>query len=108
MAERIEYFKNWRKYAEEICISLKKILPDVMVVVFGSVIRGDYVPSLSDIDVLVVSNNVGDIIWQAKINLYINSILKSDVTPFEFHYSNWKDYEEFYKKFFNPKIEIRC
>ncbi|MDT7862586.1 MAG: nucleotidyltransferase domain-containing protein [Saccharolobus sp.] len=108
MAERIEYFKNWRKYAEEICISLKKILPDVMVVVFGSVIRGDYVPSLSDIDVLVVSNNVGDIIWQAKMNLYINSILKSDVTPFEFHYSNWKDYEEFYKKFFNPKIEIRC
>jgi len=79
-----------------------------MVVVFGSVIRGDYVPSLSDIDVLVVSNNVGDIIWQAKMNLYINSILKSDVTPFEFHYSNWKDYEEFYKKFFNPKIEIRC
>ncbi|ADB86745.1 nucleotidyltransferase domain-containing protein [Saccharolobus islandicus] len=108
MAERIEYFKNWRKYAEEICISLKKILPDVMVVVFGSVIRGDYVPSLSDIDVLVVSNNVGDIIWQAKMNLYINSILKSDVTPFEFHYSNWEDYEEFYKKFFNPKIEIRC
>jgi Nucleotidyltransferase domain. len=108
MAERIEYFKNWRKYAEEICISLKKILLDVMVVVFGSVIRGDYVPSLSDIDVLVVSNNVGDIIWQAKMNLYINSILKSDVTPFEFHYSNWKDYEEFYKKFFNPKIEIRC
>ncbi|QXJ32169.1 nucleotidyltransferase domain-containing protein [Saccharolobus shibatae] len=108
MAERIEYFKNWRKYAEEICISLKKILPDVMVVVFGSVIRGDYVPSLSDIDVLVVSNNVGDIIWQAKMYLYINSILKSDVTPFEFHFSNWKDYEEFYKKFFNPEIEIRC
>ncbi|MDT7902402.1 MAG: hypothetical protein RRE78_11145 [Acidianus sp.] len=36
MAERIEYFKNWRKYAEEICFSLKKVLPDVMVVVFGA------------------------------------------------------------------------
>ncbi len=108
MAERVEYFKNWRNYAEEICHSLKKILPDVMIVVFGSVIRGDYASSLSDIDILIVSDKVGDIVWQAKMNLYILSLLKSDVTPFEFHYSNWKDYEEFYKEFFNPRIEIRC
>jgi hypothetical protein len=100
MAERIKYFKNWRKYAEEICFSLKKVLPDVMVVVFGSVMRGDYVPSLSDIDILIVSDKVGDVVWRAKMNLYILSSLKRNVTPFEFHYSNWKDYEEFYKEFF--------
>ncbi|ACP48011.1 DNA polymerase beta domain protein region [Sulfolobus islandicus Y.N.15.51] len=108
MAERIEYFNNWRKYAYEICASLKKVLQDVMVVVFGSVVSGNYVPSLSDIDILIVSDKVGDILWQAKINLYILSELKSDITPFEFHYSNWKDYEEFYKEFFNPRVEIRC
>ncbi len=107
--ERIEYFKNWRKYAEDICISLKKLMPDVMVSVFGSVIKGNYVPSLSDIDVLIVSNSVGDVVWQAKMMVYINSVVfKDEVNPFEFHFLNWKNYEEFYKDFFKPLVEIRC
>ena len=107
--ERIEYFNNWRKYAEEICLSLKSSLPDVMVAVFGSVVKGNYVPSLSDIDVLIVSDKVGDVKWQANIILYIEStVFNGKVTPFEFHFSKWKDYEEFYKEFFKPLVEIRC
>ncbi|MEM1627210.1 MAG: nucleotidyltransferase domain-containing protein [Sulfolobaceae archaeon] len=108
--ERVEYFINWRKYAEEICIALKRILPDVMVVVFGSVIKGNYVPSLSNIDVLIVSDHIGDVMWKAKVSVYITSttVFKGKFTPFEFHYSNWRNYDEFYKEFLKPLVEVRC
>ena len=107
--ERVEYFRYWRKYAEDICTSLKEILPDVMVVVFGSVVKGDYVPSLSDIDVMVVSDKVGDVVWQAKVTVYITSrVFKGMVTPFEFHYADRRSYEEFYRDFLKPVVEVRC
>ena len=107
--ERVEYFKNWRKFAEDICLSLKQVLPDVMVVVFGSVVKGNYVPSLSDIDVMIVSDKVGDVVWQAKMTVYIiSTAFKGKTTPFEFHYVDRKSYEEFYREFLKPVVEIRC
>ncbi|BCU69774.1 nucleotidyltransferase domain-containing protein [Stygiolobus caldivivus] len=107
--ERVEYFRDWKKYAEEICTSLKKVLPDVMVVVFGSVVKGNYIPSLSDIDVMVVSDKVGDVVWQANMTVYITStVFKGAVTPFEFHYADRRGYEEFYRDFLKPVVEVRC
>ncbi|MCS7121542.1 MAG: nucleotidyltransferase domain-containing protein [Archaeoglobaceae archaeon] len=53
--ERIEYFKNYRKYLQEISEILSNYLKKFEVYVFGSVVRGDYSPGLSDIDVAIVS-----------------------------------------------------
>jgi predicted nucleotidyltransferase len=52
--ERIEYLvKNWRKIAEEVLNSAKKIIDAKEVIVFGSVIKGK-VTGASDLDLALV------------------------------------------------------
>lgn len=45
--------KEWRKWAEGICRTVKEILPEAEAYVIGSVARGDAVAA-SDVDLLIV------------------------------------------------------
>jgi len=77
-----EYFLNFKRHAERIKSVLKEYLSDFEVYVFGSVVRGDYSPGLSDIDLAVVSDDfkVGRRGWKS-----MTCCSKSFDTPFEFH-----------------------
>lgn len=77
--ERIEYLeKNWRKIAEEVLNSAKKIIDAKEVIVFGSVIKGK-VTGASDLDLaLVVKNLKKDEV--SKILLDIHSMLPEEIS----------------------------
>jgi Nucleotidyltransferase domain. len=105
--EMNHYFNDWKKYVKDICDAVKEKLPDAKIIVFGSILKGNYVSSLSDIDVLIVSDRVGDVIWRANMDKYIRErVFGNKIHPFEFHYSTYKEYEEWYKDFIDKKIEM--
>ena len=56
--KRKKYFKNWKYHVKIIKGLVKAELGEVRVYAFGSIIRGNAHPALSDIDVLIVSPNV--------------------------------------------------
>jgi Nucleotidyltransferase domain. len=74
--ERIEHLeKNWRKIAEEVLNSAKKIVDSKEVIVFGSVIKGK-VTGASDLDLaLVVKKDE-----VSKILLDIHSMLPEEIS----------------------------
>ena len=80
--ERLEYFRNWRKYASEI----KNIISEMVeadVYVFGSVIKGEYSIGLSDIDIAIVSDKFRD--RRLRLKIYDILLEKYQDTPFQFH-----------------------
>jgi len=102
--ERAKYFLNFKKYAIEIKNILKNYLSEFEVYVFGSVVRGDYSPGLSDIDIAVVSDEFKN--RQKKLEVYDILFEKFFHTPFEFHLltkDRWKFYLRFIK---NDYIKI--
>jgi hypothetical protein len=55
--ERKEYFENYLEWGKKIKEIAQKILKaKVKVLIFGSIVRGDWTPD-SDIDILIVSKN---------------------------------------------------
>ncbi len=95
---RKKYFDNWRYYAKVIKDLAIKELGEVKVIVFGSVVKGDYHPALSDIDVLIVSPNMPESnLERAKIKVRILDRI-GKWNPFEIHLVNPKEYE-WYRKF---------
>ncbi|HOK80453.1 MAG TPA: nucleotidyltransferase domain-containing protein [bacterium] len=96
--ERKHFFENYLDYASRIKKEAKKILKDVEVIVFGSVVRGDWHPLNSDIDLLIISENMPDA-WEKRriIRNKIKSFLPS-FHPFQIHLVTKKEYENFYKK----------
>jgi len=92
----MKYFENYVEEAKAIKGKLSRFLREFELFVFGSAVRGDYSPGLSDIDVAVVSEEfndrkkleeVYDFLWDE----YFDS-------PFEFHLLTKKKWE-FYRKF---------
>jgi len=102
---REEYFLNWRKYAELILKEVRKRLNDAKVVVFGSVIRGDWCLD-SDIDVLIVSDSIPeDPYGRAKIVVNLKEFLGS-YSPFEFHFATTEEFKNWYMKFIDVYVEV--
>jgi len=80
--ERVEYFRNYRKFALEIKeLVLKHV--SAKIYVFGSVVRGDYSVGLSDIDIAIVSDEFKD--RHKRLMIYDLLFSKYFDTPFEFH-----------------------
>ena len=80
--ERINYFKRYLDVANEV----KKLVNQYVeadVYVFGSIIRGEYSPGLSDIDIAIVSDMFRDRMLRLKI--YDLLLEKYFNTPLEFH-----------------------
>ena len=74
---------NFKRHAERIKSVLKEYLSDFEVYVFGSVVRGDYSPGLSDIDLAVVSDDFK--VREKRLEVYDVLFEKFFDTPFEFH-----------------------
>ncbi|ACB39449.1 nucleotidyltransferase domain-containing protein [Pyrobaculum neutrophilum] len=103
---RRKYLENWRTYAAEICREARRHLGDARVVVFGSVVRGDWTPD-SDIDILIISEKAPqDPTERAKINTALREAIGDYAAPFEFHYATPRQYAEWYSRFIDAKAEI--
>ncbi len=101
--ERIEYFKNYRKFASEIKELVSKYV-NARVYVFGSIIKGKYSIGLSDIDIAIVSDEFKDrhkrlMIYDLLYNKYFDS-------PFEFHLLTSDKWEKMLKFIEKDYIEI--
>ena len=102
--ERHEKFANWRKYVEEIKNFIQKELnDDAEVMIFGSLVRDEYIVGLSDIDVLIVSSRLGDL--HARHEL-IAKLLTRFGDPFEFHLATPREKKLYIKLAKGDYVEI--
>ena len=103
--ERIEYFNNVMKYAEEIKKIVSDYLNEFEIYIFGSAVTGDFSPGLSDIDVAIVSDEFED--REKKMKVYDILLEKYFESPFEFHLLSMKRWE-FYMRFINNEVIKIC
>ncbi|MCM8772840.1 MAG: nucleotidyltransferase domain-containing protein [Candidatus Omnitrophica bacterium] len=102
--EREKYFKDYIKFTAEIKKKAEKLLKNVKVLIFGSVIKNLYHPFLSDIDILVISDNLPKN-WEDR--RFIKLKLKPFGSPFQIHLVTNEEYENQYKNFIKEDyIEI--
>ena len=103
--ERKKFFLNYKKYSSEIKNKAKQLLGEVKVLVFGSVIKNSYNIVNSDIDILIISDNLSEK-DREKIKAEIKSVLPL-FNPFQIHLTTKKEYENWYKNFIKDDfIEI--
>jgi len=104
--ERENFFENYIDYALKIKKEAEKILKDAEVIIFGSIVKGNWHPLKSDIDILIISDNLPDN-WDKRriIKNKIKSVLPSS-SPFQIHLATKKEYENFYKKFIKEDFII--
>lgn len=99
---RRKYFQNYRHYASLIKDAVN--LADVEIVVFGSVVEDAYTMA-SDIDVLIISDNVPmRLSERAKILSKINKVL-GYLHPFELHLVTKKE-SEWYKRIVKDYVKV--
>ena len=104
---RSKYFEDYLEYCRRIKERVGEKLGPVRVVVFGSVVRGDYNPALSDIDVLIITQDELGPMERAEVIRYVkNEVLGDLEAPFEIHVASEGEYEEWYKRFIDAWIEI--
>ena len=101
--ERINYFKNYNKYAKEIKKFLSKHLENFEICVFGSVVIGEYSIGLSDIDIAIVSDEFEK--RDRKLMIYDLLFEKYFNFPFEFHLLTKKQWS-FFKKFIKNFVKV--
>ena len=99
--ERVDYFKNYGEYVNEMKVLMSKYLGEFEIYVFGSAVKGDYSIGLSDIDVAIVSDEFGS--RENKLRVYDVLFEKYFDSPFEFHLltmDEWKFFLRFIRKDF--------
>lgn len=102
--ERKKYFENYLEYGEKIKRIARDVLgDDVKVLIFGSVVRGDWNAN-SDIDVLIVSEKLSSN-WED--NRWVRTHIKRSIgplSPFQIHLASVEEYESWWKRF----LEKNC
>ena len=103
--KRKRYFEGYLDYAKAIKEKAGKILGEVRVLVFGSIIGRRYSPD-SDIDILVISDNIPDsVLAGTKIKLQLTKDFIS--SPFQIHLVTPEQYAGWYKNFIKKNyVEI--
>jgi len=104
--EKEKYFRNYLFWCKKIKRKAKKILgEDVTVLVFGSVVKGQWTPR-SDIDVLIISKYV-------KNNWEENTLRKVEIkkavslfSPFQIHLATPSEYRNWWKKFIKRDYRV--
>lgn len=92
------YFRNYKSYCQEIKKIAKCSLKEVRVLVFGSVVKDKHTPS-SDIDVLIISNNLPEEFEEReKVKTNIKSKI-DPFSPFQLHLATPKEFKEWYENF---------
>ena len=97
--EKIKYFENYLEYSKKIKEKAQELLGDyVRVLVFGSVVRGDWWIG-SDIDILIISDKLSsNWIENREIRTEIKKSIGS-FHPFQIHLTTPEEYESWYKRF---------
>ena len=106
-----KYYKNVFEYAKKIRKKAEEIFKDklISVYLFGSLIKGNWIPLKSDIDILIVVNLDSKItrkaFWKAEIS---TKILKELDLPeiFQLHILSLEDFKKF-EKMIDKKVEIK-
>ena len=98
-----KYFKNYLAYARIIKREAKKILGEVKVIVFGSILKKDELAQ--DIDILIISPDLKTSEKKSQIRTKLWQKLGFS-TPFEIHLISIEEYEKWYKNFIKEFIEI--
>lgn len=100
--ERRKYFQNYKRYAKLIKGAVN--LEDVEVIVFGSILKDEYTMA-SDIDILIISDNIPKgLNERAKILCKINDVL-GYLHPFELHLVTKKE-SEWYKRIIGSYMKV--
>ena len=104
--EESKYLKNWRRYVDIIKKRAMEHIGHAKVVVFGSVVTGEWIAGKSDIDVLIISENCPRD-GRSQTNLCKILTEGFNEAPFEIHFIKPETYEKWYKKFIGEKyIEV--
>lgn len=100
--ERRKYFQNYMHYAKLIKRAVN--LEDVEVIVFGSILKGEYTMA-SDIDILIISDSIPQgLDERAKILCKISDVL-GYLHPFELHLVTKKE-AEWYKRLIGSYVKV--
>jgi len=106
MLKRKEMIENYKKYLKKINKSIKSILNNSVVYLFGSVIE-EKIVAASDIDILIIADIPKNHLKRAEIIANIEQKAKLPlVHPFEFHILTVEEFNV-WKKIYNLKyVEI--
>lgn len=103
--EKEPFFKSYRTIAEEIKKLLSEKFEDVKVFVFGSAVKGNW-GVFSDIDILIVSEKIPrEPTDRAKLKKMLLEKYQFKA-PLEIHLATPNEFEEWYNKMIDVKIEI--
>ena len=103
-AEKEEkYFQNYLAYAKQIKGEAEKLLGEVKVFVFGSVLRKGEVAR--DIDVLIISPKLTKTSQKSKTLTEVREKIGL-FSPFELHLVSPEEYQNWYRYFLKEKVEI--
>ncbi|MEM0480607.1 MAG: nucleotidyltransferase domain-containing protein [Candidatus Aenigmatarchaeota archaeon] len=98
--------ENAEKNIKKISENAKKILKDAKVYVFGSYVKGNFKPYWSDIDILIVSDEVKN--KTAGERVKIKRKIKEGINYsfiFQIHLVSYEEFE-YYKKFIDVMKEV--
>lgn len=92
--QRNEMLKNNKKYLKEIYTSIKKVLPDSHVYLFGSILKDQLVGG-SDIDILIIADVPKKHMKRAELIVEIEKDASLPyIHPFEFHLITQAEFNE--------------
>lgn len=99
-----KYFRNYQYWAKIIKRETKKLLGEVKVLVFGSVLKKRELPR--DIDILIISPELNTVKKKSEIRIKLWRKLKFS-SPFEIHLITPEEYENWYRMFIKKEfIEV--
>ncbi len=98
-----KYFKNYMHWAKLVKKESKRLLGEVKVFIFGSILRKNELPR--DIDILIISQKLKTAKKKSEIRAEIwkNTGISS---PLEIHLATPDEYKDWYKFFIKEKIEV--
>jgi len=97
LEKRKKYFENYLKFARLIKKKANHIFGEVKVLVFGSVVKGDYLPN-SDIDILIITKNLPQEFFE-QVKLKQKLLEGLEENPFQIHLATPQMYQRWYKNF---------
>jgi predicted nucleotidyltransferase len=101
--EQDKYFRNYLYYARLIKNEAKKILGQIRVIVFGSILKKDEAPQ--DIDILIISPELKTPEKKSEVRTEIYKKV-GFATPFELHLITVQDYKNWYQNFIKEFVEV--
>lgn len=103
--EQEKYFKNYLFWAKEIKKEAERLLGEVQVFVFGSILRQSKTEIPRDVDIMVISPVFRDRTKKSEIKVKIWRKIGVG-SPFEIHLISPEDFRDWYSLFIKEKIEI--